>query len=141
MKRMRRLELVQTLAEGDCMATYGEVIILSYVAPDNDAALDKFLHRLADLPRTTKYALLVVLAPGVRPPSDAFKRRLYDAVDRQPTIYLGRALVLRGSGFLAAAQRSMASTIALNANVSFPMRTFNEVGPAAAWIAELLGGG
>ena len=48
------------------------------------------------------------------------------------------ALVIEGTGFVAAAVRSVASGISMLSRDKTPMRTFNNVEPASAWIATFL---
>ena len=120
------------------MAMYGEVVIISYVSPDKDGPMEQFLTLVTTLPRDSKFALFVTMAADVRVASDANRKRLLEVLNRKPTNFIARALVVSSTGFASAMQRATASRIALSSQVDFPMRIFDDKVAAAAWVAGQL---
>ena len=132
---VRRLVVISRTPGGDLIATYGDVIVVSYASPSMEKAAGQLIE-LADAelalgPR----GVLSCIHAGVRASAGPAREQLAALLARYREHIRGIATIVCGTGFRAAGMRSLIASIRLGSGGGYPSGTFTEPGAAAAWLA------
>lgn len=131
---------VRIEAEGDgySVGSLGRVILQVWESRTSldgaEAATRALLHLARD---GEPVGLFIVVRPGVKPPEKAVRTELtnlgfHEAVGACAFVTDGN------NGFWAATMRGVLASMVFVARPRFPVKTFSDLGKAAAWMAETL---
>ncbi len=81
---------------------------------------------------------ILVLHEGATPPDTAARKRFVQMFERDRDTIRAFAVLVLGSGFWAAAVRSVVSLLGLTSRL--PIRIFSDESSAAQWVLDCLGG-
>jgi hypothetical protein len=134
-RTVRRLVVMARTQGGDLIATYGDVLVVSYVSPSMVEAAAELIEvadaELAAGPR----AVLSCIHAGVRASAGPNRERLAALLAKHRERILGVATVVRGTGFRAAGVRGLIASVRRGSGGGYPSGTFTEAGAAVAWLA------
>jgi hypothetical protein len=137
-KSSTRQRAVAYAARNHCLSVYGNAIVSFSLQPPDPAFLEVWTRAVDRLAKssTVKISVVTVVDSNARPPDDASRRAIRDAVSRHHHDIGAFAYVVEGHGFGAAALRSVVSLISLAARYPFPQKVFANVADAAAWMLQ-----
>jgi hypothetical protein len=119
--------------------TFANVVISFSLAEPSRAYLDNWgatSKRL--LVNYDHIAAMNVIDSTAKPPSDAIRVEINQLIANLSNKIVGIAIVVEGSGFVAAAKRSAMSMVTLMSRPPYPIRIFGDVTDAAAWLVSQL---
>lgn len=100
----------------------------------------RWLRKLkAEFPDGSGY--VVVLRSDVPPPKDSARANIRRILVEFGTVVNAGAMVVEGSGFVAATLRSVLSLINLASRPTYPLKVFSSVSEACYWLPRQIGGG
>jgi hypothetical protein len=126
-----------------CAAIVGRVLVVVVKDDPNDGVIDQVKSWLATLRATTvgSTAFLVVLSPDTPPPPDLHRVRIRQVLEELGTTVTVGAVVVQGSGFLAATLRSILTLLITAARLGYPVKVLGSLAEAAEWLMARLDGG
>lgn len=92
----------------------------------------------ADSPDGSGY--IVVLRSDVPPPKDSARANIRRVLVEFGTVVNAGAMVVEGTGFVAATLRSVLSLINLASRPTYPLKVFSSVSEACYWLPRQIGG-
>lgn len=126
--------------EHHCTALVGNVLVSYSTAEPTRGYLENWIaHAKLVAKQHGRIGGLVVIDRHAKPPSDAIRVEMDEALKSLGGHVAAMAHVIEGEGFLAAAKRSALTMLTLLARLSFPVKIFAEPLAAAAWLVGQLG--
>lgn len=116
-------------------------VIISYsLGEPNRGYMASWIKSIESLGRTYPRAVacIIIIDGSAKPPSEAIRSEIKDAIAKVAPHLRALAQVVEGSGFASAAKRSALSFIALVARFPFPLKIFGTRREAAHWVRERL---
>jgi len=114
--------------------TVGSVVVLAFFGDYQPTMLQAAQAALRDLPDTGQMAFMVYVGPAAKPP-DTPGRKAYAAMLRDYAHRsFGTACLIPGTGFLAAMQRGVVTSLELLSNNQMPLKVFKDIDVGAEWL-------
>jgi len=136
---MRSLNVVLQTPAGDRLAVYGEVAMISYVAPALDDALAIFLPIFEAAPRKSG-AVLMLVDSACKPSSQENRERLRKLFETRGSLVTASAMVLLGNGFNVATHIMGRARLHQVQRPTYPSGIFSDVPSAASFIVGYMSG-
>ncbi len=124
-----------------CVISAGNVIFVFAYAEPSRQYLDCMLpvHRKLQAIYPRGSALIVVIDPEAKPPSQEAREELNQTLRSLAGVVVVGTHVVEGTGFRAAAKRSALSLVNLLTRLPFPMKVLGTLDEAVPWVLAELG--
>jgi hypothetical protein len=117
------------------VGVYANTLISFSLAEPTRPYLDSWKENARKLVTTYEHIAAVNVIDGsAKPPSDAVRFEIKQLIASLSANFLAIAIVIEGTGFLAAAKRSALSMITLMSRQPCPIRIFGTMPEAANWL-------
>ncbi len=124
-----------------CVVSVGNVLfVIAYGEPSREYLARMMpVHRKLQAQYPRGSALVVVIDPEARPPSQEAREELNLTIRSLSGIVVVGSHVVEGSGFIATAKRSALSLVNMLTRLPFPMKVLSSLEEAVPWILAELG--